>query len=132
MHAATWAQQAQQQEKNRFFERELHTGQFGEASITTTARFVLCSQVWGRRLLGPGGRLSSIRMIDPASHVLTNIENTPSSPAKKAKLSSSSAITAAAISTLRVKKLTPDATLPKRGSERAAGYDLARQDSLTF
>ncbi len=67
-------------------------------------------------------------MIDAASHVLTNIENTPSSPAKKAKISAAPppAVTAAAISTLRVKKLTPDATLPKRGSERAAGYDLAR------
>jgi hypothetical protein len=65
-------------------------------------------------------------MIDPASHVLTNIENTPSSPAKKAKISSAPAVTAAAISTLRVKKLTPNATLPTRGSERAAGYDLAR------
>ncbi|EIE26694.1 putative Deoxyuridine 5'-triphosphate nucleotidohydrolase [Coccomyxa subellipsoidea C-169] len=65
-------------------------------------------------------------MIDAASHVLTNIENTPSSPAKKAKISAPpTAVTAAAISTLRVKKLTPDATLPKRGSERAAGYDLA-------
>lgn len=67
-----------------------------------------------------------VKMIDVAGQVLTNIENTPSSPSKRAKISSTPAISAAAISTLRVKKLTPDATLPKRGSERAAGYDLAR------
>lgn len=67
-------------------------------------------------------------MIDVAGQVLTNIENTPSSPSKRAKISSTPVISAAAISTLRVKKLSPDATLPKRGSERAAGYDLARWD----
>ncbi|BDA40662.1 Deoxyuridine 5'-triphosphate nucleotidohydrolase [Coccomyxa sp. Obi] len=70
-------------------------------------------------------------MIDVACQVLTNIENTPSSPSKRAKISSTPAISAAAISTLRVKKLTPEATLPKRGSERAAGYDLASAHDCT-
>jgi hypothetical protein len=32
----------------------------------------------------------------------------------------------AAVPALRVKKLHPDAVLPKRGSAGAAGYDLAR------
>jgi hypothetical protein len=30
------------------------------------------------------------------------------------------------INTLRVKKLSSNATLPKRGSAKAAGYDLSR------
>ncbi|CAL5225468.1 g8289 [Coccomyxa viridis] len=50
--------------------------------------------------------------------------NVSSSPSKKAKLSAS-AVTPAPISTIRVKRLTPDAVLPKRGSAKAAGYDLA-------
>lgn len=64
----------------------------------------------------------------PATGILTpmNAINTvTSSPSKKAKLSIP-AVTPAPIGTLRVKKLTPDATLPKRGSAKAAGYDLAR------
>ena len=109
--------------------REAQTQHSEEAKVAITAFFAPYKQIWGRALLAPRARLFSIRMIDAASHVLTNIENTPSSPAKKAKISAAApppAVTAAAISTLRVKKLTPDATLPKRGSERAAGYDLAR------
>lgn len=52
-------------------------------------------------------------------------KNVGSSPSKKAKLCAA-AITPAPISTIRVKRLTPDAVLPKRGSAKAAGYDLAR------
>ena len=49
----------------------------------------------------------------------------PLAACKKSK-TSAAAVTPAPITTLRVKRLTPDATLPRRGSERAAGYDLAR------
>ncbi len=52
-------------------------------------------------------------------------DSAPSSASKKSK-TTVGAVTPAPISTLRVKKLTPEATLPRRGSERAAGYDLAR------
>ena len=63
-----------------------------------------------------------------ATGVLTPMNANPtssSSPSKKAKLSTA-AVTPAPISTLRVKRLAPDATLPQRGSAKAAGYDLAR------
>ena len=36
------------------------------------------------------------------------------------------------VSTLRVKKLSATATIPKRGSAGAAGYDLSRYDFLNF
>lgn len=68
-------------------------------------------------------------MSEPASAgVLTptnGVNTVHMSPSKKAKLSTA-AVTPAPIGTLRVKKLTPDATLPKRGSAKAAGYDIAR------
>jgi hypothetical protein len=61
-----------------------------------------------------------------AKNGLENIPaNVTSSPSKKAKLSAANA-NFEEVTTLRVKKLTADATLPKRGSARAAGYDLAR------
>ena len=63
-----------------------------------------------------------------ATGVLTPMNVNPastSSPSKKAKMSTA-AVTPAPISTLRVKRLAPDATLPQRGSAKAAGYDLAR------
>ena len=63
-----------------------------------------------------------------ATGVLTPMNVNPtstSSPSKKAKLSTA-AVSPAPISTLRVKRLAPDATLPQRGSAKAAGYDLAR------
>jgi hypothetical protein len=45
-------------------------------------------------------------------------ENLPENPAKFAKVEQ--------MDILRVKKLSENATLPKRGSAGAAGYDLAR------
>ena len=44
-------------------------------------------------------------------------ENVPPSKAAKTE-----------ITTLRVKRLSDQAVLPKRGSAKAAGYDLSRQD----
>ncbi len=55
----------------------------------------------------------------PAFAELHN-ENTVSEPAFKSQKTE-------AISTLQVKLLSAAATLPKRGSAKAAGYDLARQ-----
>lgn len=55
----------------------------------------------------------------PAFAELHN-ENTVAEPAFKSQKTE-------AISTLQVKLLSAAATLPKRGSARAAGYDLARQ-----
>lgn len=92
---------------------------------------VLLSNLQRCWLLGPrllSSRLSGRNIMTERHTVLTSVqglENLPSSPSKKLKVSNATP-DAAEISTLRVKKLVPDATLPKRGSAGAAGYDLAR------
>lgn len=58
----------------------------------------------------------------PASPLAKRPKQTTSEPAPKDKMGSTG--TPAAIPSLQVKKLTPSATAPTRGSTFAAGYDL--------
>ena len=56
---------------------------------------------------------------------IRNVNETVLQPAKKAQKLD-------AINTLQVKLLSPHATLPKRGSAKAAGYDLSRYTDQHF
>ena len=53
-------------------------------------------------------------------------ENKLGEPAEKMQKVATKAVQSTPVANLLVKRLTKDATLPKRGSDRAAGFDLAR------
>ena len=88
-------------------------------------------QLWGQ-LRRPARRLHFGGMSADARSILAprQMNDTEPSAASKKSKTSAAAVTPAPITTLRVRRLTPDATLPRRGSERAAGYDLARYELL--
>ena len=83
-------------------------------------------RLWGRVSLQPKLIFGALAAMNEGRPILAPMSMNDSAPASGAKRSKQSAVCPAPITTLRVKRLTPDATLPKRGSERAAGYDLSR------
>ena len=63
--------------------------------------------------------------------MLKNVPSAAAAAAGAASVAVASVEPMARVPPLRVKRMNPNATLPKRGSEKAAGYDVSSAEETT-